>query len=110
MELAYDVSPDFSQAAVYAYTQDADRDTKQVRCLTKPMAPVAYDGKYGMFSKLYEGELLVTTYYDVVFVKEYEYHEFTALHDLVTGEVTTFEGRTAASENRLVMLRSFLAL
>ncbi len=55
-------------------------------------------------------EWLVTTYYDQVFVKEYEYHEYVAIHDLKNRTVETFAGRFEKGLNVLVLLRSFLAL
>ena len=95
---------------VFHCPDDEDAEQKTVYCLNRPGAALTYDGKYGTFSRLFKDELLVTTYYDEVFVKEYEYHEYAAIHNLKNGQVNTIEGRTEASENTLVLLRSFLAL
>ena len=112
----YEVPPegsvfyDVQTMNVYYCPEDEDASVKTVRCLNRPEFTLSYDGKYGTFSKVFEDELLVTTYFDEVFVKEYEYHEYAALHDLKTHTVETIEGRTESSKNRLVLLRSFLAL
>lgn len=95
---------------VYHCPDGEDAKTKHIYCLNRPDVSLAYDGKYGDFCKLWPDELLVTTYFDEVFVKEYEYHEYSAIHDLKSGTVDTIEGRTEASDQTLVLLRSFLAL
>lgn len=95
---------------VYHCPDGEDAETKHIICLNRPEISLAYEGKYGDFCKLWQDELLVTTYFDEVFVKEYEYHEYSAIHDLKSGVVDTIEGRTEASGQTLVLLRSFLAL
>lgn len=95
---------------VYYCPDGEDAEKKNIFCLNRPEISLAYDGKYGDFCKLWRDELLVTTYFDEVFVKEYEYHEYSAIHDLKSGTVDTIEGRTEASGRTLVLLRSFLAL
>ncbi len=101
---------DAKSLGVYHCPDDEDAAQKTVYCLSRPGAALTYDGKYGTFSRLLKDELLVTTYYDEVFVKEYEYHEYAAIHDLKSGQVNAIEGRTEAADHTLVLLRSFLAL
>ena len=95
---------------VYWCPEDDEAALKHIHCLTGEGQALSYDGKYGTFSGLFKDELLATVYYDEVFVKDYEYHEHIALHDLKSGQVDTFAGRMEHSRNRVVLLRSFLAL
>ena len=99
---------DLPEKQVYWYPEDGA--LRKVLCLTAPEHSLDYDGKYGDFAAMFGEEWLVTTYYDQVFVKEYEYHEYVAIHDLKNRTVETFAGRFEKGLNVLVLLRSFLAL
>lgn len=101
---------DLTGMNVYWCPEEEDAPVKTIRCLNAPEVQLSYDGKYGKFSALFKDELLVTVYYDEIFVKEYEYHEYVALHDLKSKHVETVAGRMEKTEGSLVLLRSFLAL
>ncbi len=113
---AYDVPEscslfyDLAQEKVYGYPEDPDMPSKEVLCLTEPSQAAVYDGKYGSFAGFFGDEWMITTYYDEVMVKEYEYHEYVAIHNLKDGHVETVAGRFERTPGVLVLLRSFLAL
>lgn len=93
------------------YCEEADEDgEREVLCLNIPEDSFAYDSRYGTFSRK-DGQQLVTAYYVEVLVKdEYEFHEYLAIHDLVTGEVSKVSGRVAYGPDTAIFLRSFLIL
>ncbi|MBB5265037.1 hypothetical protein HNP82_002176 [Catenibacillus scindens] len=101
---------DPGQRQVYWSLDQEDGESCPVICLTDPGRSLDYDGQYGTFATMFGTDWLVTTYYDQVFVKEYEYHEYVAVHDLKNRTVETFAGRFEKGLNVLVLLRSFLAL
>ena len=43
-------------------------------------------------------------------MRDYEYHEYVAFHDLKAGAVVTAAGRIEHNGSRVLLLRSFLAL
>ena len=100
---------DLTEKKVYWFPEEEAQD-KKVLCLTEPSQVAAYDGKYGNFAGLFGDEWMITTYYDEVFMKEYEYHEYVAIHNLKNGHVETVAGRFERTPGALVLLRSFLAL
>lgn len=101
---------DISARKVYWCPDGEDAPVKNIRCLSEEGPDISYDGKYGTFLGLFDDELLATAYYEEVFVKEYEYHEYVALHDLKSGQVDTAAGRMEHTGRKVVLLRSFLAL
>ncbi len=101
---------DSKKRQVYWCPDGEQAATKHIRCLTKDIPEVTYDGRFGRFLGLFNEELLVTAYYDEVFVRDYEYHEYVAFHDLKAGAVVTAAGRIEHNGSRVLLLRSFLAL
>lgn len=103
------ISYDLYQPSAFWCDNNEDAEKRTIRRL--PDGPsYSYDSKYGDFDSLFENRFLITTYYDEVFMKEYEYHEFVAIHDLETGEVETVSARCERTKDTLVLLKSFLAL
>lgn len=105
-EIFYDIPA----LKVYWCPDGEEAPVKRILCLNGEGRELSYEGKYGGFLGLFNDELLVTAYYDEVFVKEYEYHEYVAIHDLKSGKVDTVAGRMEQAGNLMVLLKSFLAL
>ncbi len=84
---------------------------KRVDCLTDPGRSFCYDSRYGEFAGISRGGIFVTTFYREVMAKEDEYHEYVAVHEPEDGDVPlTREGRFVAWRDKLILLKSFLAL
>ena len=98
---------DSYKSAVYYCPDDEDATKKHIICLNDPSVSWSYEGKYGTFA-YGDTDCFVTTYYEEVFLKEYEYHEYAAIHwaDGVDG----FEGKCEYNGDTIVKMRSFLAL
>lgn len=98
---------DCQKTAAYYCLDDEDATTKHVVCLNDPTLYWTYDGKYGDFVFACD-ECFVTTYYEEVFLKEYEYHEYAAIH--TSQGIDAFEGKCEYNNDIIVKMRSFLAL
>ena len=84
---------------------------KQVICVTDSGRSFCYNSRFGEFSGIYRDQTLITTFYKEVMVKEYEYHEYVAVHDMSDDAVPVVcEGRFAAYRDTIVLLKTFLAL
>lgn len=84
---------------------------KQVQCVTDPSRNFTYSSTFGEFSGLCRQDLFLTTFYKEVMVKEYEYHEYVAVHDLKQRNCPeVFEGRFVTYKDKIILLKTFLAL
>ena len=92
-------------------TETEASTSSEVVCLTDHEKSFTYDLKYGTFTGLARKHLFVTSFYKKVLVKDdYEYHECIAVHDQQTGEVQVYDARYSVCGDKLVLLRSFLAV
>ncbi len=99
---------DLNLMKVYYCPDEEDAPLKYVQCLNDPSLQWTYDGKYGSFAFALDRDSFVTTYYEEVFLKEYEYHEYAAVH--TKQGIDAFEGKCDHMNNTVIKLRSFLAL
>jgi len=91
--------------------ENAARPLKHITCVTDDSRSFDYDSRFGEFSGIYRDDLFLTTFYKEVMMKEYEFHEYVAVHH--NGEKAapyTAEGRFAVWKDRVILLRTFLAL
>lgn len=118
-ELITDIQFDDSERLLYdPWTYDvydvslADPDTDEVlvNCLNHPEKSFAYHDAEGEFSGVVRDDLFLSTFYKEVKVKEYEFHENVAVHSRIDGSVTSFEGRYTTWKDKVILLRTFLAL
>lgn len=84
---------------------------KHVTCVTDSKRSFNYSDRYGEFSGIYRDDVFVTTFYKEIMMKEYEYHEYVAVHESGDEEEPlSCEGRFAAYKDKVVLLKTFLAL
>ena len=109
----YDVycEPDVPEMMTDEMTETADAEISEVFCLSNPEKSFTYNLRYGVFTGMSRGQLYLTSFYKKVLVKDdYEYHECIAVHDRDTGEVKVYEARYSVWKDKLVLLRTFLAV
>lgn len=108
---AYDYHVYYTDEENESWLTDDEQTTKFVSCLTDPSRSFSFSGVYGEFSGICRQNLFLSTFYKEVMIKEYEYHEYVAIHDNTKQSGTeVFEGRFAAYKDKIILLKTFLAL